>query len=112
MLRFAEATLVFVGQTKYDDGSPKQVEISKTVKAVEQKTFSLNFYNTSGTLQRSMRQSKNLVLPKELTDDIIQDGIRYELLYIDYYGLRYRVHNILHYRRNALRVLVDMQELR
>ena len=59
-----------------------------------------------------MRKSKNLVLPIHLTEDRVIDGVRYELLYIDYQGLRYRVHNILHYRRNALRMLVDIEELR
>lgn len=113
MLRFSQADLVFIGQTKDDKGSPKELEyVLKNVKVVETKTFSLNYYNTNGTLQRSMRKSRNLVIPTYLTEDRIINGIRYELLYIDYQCLRYRVHNILHYRRNALRMLVDIEELR
>lgn len=113
MLRFSQADLIFIGQGKDEKGSPKElVHVVKNVKVSETKTFSLNYYNTNGTLQRSMRKSRNLLIPIHLTEDIVKDGVRYELLYIDYQCLRYRVHNILHYRRNGLRMLVDIEELR
>ena len=113
MLRFSQADLVYIGQGKNSKGSPKELEhIVKGVKVTETKTFSLNYYNTNGTLQRSMRKSKNIVIPLHLSEDKIINGVRYELLYVDYQCLRYRVHNILHYRRNGLRVLLDIEELR
>ena len=113
MLHYSKANLIYIGQSKSENGSPKEVEyVLENVKVVETRTFSLNYYNTSGTLQRSMRKSKNIVLPITLTEDRVINGVRYELLYVDYQGLRYRVHNILHYRRNGLRMLLDIEELR
>lgn len=113
MLHYGEVNLIYIGQGVADNGSPIELEhVIENVKISETRTFSLNYYNTSGTLQRSMRDSKNIVVPIQLTKDIVKDGIKYQLLYVQYYGVRYRVYNILNYRKSGLRMLLDIQEVR
>lgn len=63
-------------------------------------------------MQRSMRKSKNLVVPIEMTQDRVIDGVRYELLYVEYHGLKYRVQNILNYYKSGIRMILDIEELR
>lgn len=112
MLHYGQAKLIYIGQGVADNGSPIELEFTRVCKVTETNTFSVNYYNTSGTLQRSMRDSKNIVIPIQYTKDVCKDGTRYQLLYIEYYGIRYRVYNILHYRKSGLRMLLDIQEVR
>lgn len=76
------------------------------------KNFSLNYYMQSGDNQRIMRLSKNIVVPKWTTEDVIKDGIAYELMYVIYNGKNYRVKEILRQFRTNKQVLIDMEELR
>lgn len=112
MQHYETATLIYVGSIKKGSGSPKEVSISHRCKVKETRNFSLNFYNSNGTMQRSMRKSKNLVVPIEMTQDRVIDGVRYELLYVEYHGLKYRVQNILNYYKSGIRMILDIEELR
>lgn len=113
MLYFNEATLIYAGQVQQENGSPVEVTISRTAKVKEVKTFSLNYYLMGGDNQRLMRKSKNIVVPRWMTDDFAVDGVRYELLYVDYNGVRYRVKNLLkYYQMEQTRSILDLEELR
>ena len=112
MLRFDEATLVYVKQFKAENGSPKEETRSRTIKVQEVKNVSLNYYLLCGDNQRIMRLSKNLVVPRWTTEDIIEDENAFELMYVDYRGKRYRVQEILRQFRTNTRVLLDIEELR
>lgn len=113
MLRFNEATLKYVAQIKASNGSPKEVSVTRKVKAMEVKNFSLNYYLTSSDSQRIMRNSKNLVVNKWETEDVTdENGIVYELMYVTYQGKDYRVQQILRQFRTNTRVLLDIEELR
>jgi len=59
-----------------------------------------------------MRNSKNLIAPRWTTEDIIQDGDEYELMYVTYEGKKYRVQQILRQFRTNKQVIVDIEELR
>lgn len=72
----------------------------------------MNYYLTSGDAQRMMRNSKNLIAPRWTTEDIIQDGDEYELMYVTYEGKKYRVQQILRQFRTNKQVIVDIEELR
>ena len=65
-----------------------------------------------GDNQRLMQLSKNLVVPRWMSEDIVEDGVTYELLYAIYGNKTYRVQNILKYYKNSTRVILDIQELR
>lgn len=112
MFYFSEATLKYVAQSKASNGSPIEDYITKTIKVKEVKTFSLNYYIMGGDNQRLMRNSKNLVVPKWVTQDIVEDGKTYELLYVTYEGKEYRVQNILKYYKQSMRMILDIEELR
>ena len=112
MLRFNEATLIYVGSTKLSDGSPCEVTITRLIKAQEVKTFSLNYYLMGQDSQRLMRNSKNIVVPRWATEDVVEDGVTYELMYVKYMGLKYRIQQILRQYRTNTRVIIDMEELR
>lgn len=113
MYYFNEATLIYAGQKQKEDGSPYEVTISKSVRVKEVKTFSLNYYLMGGDNQRLMRKSKNIVVPRWMTDDFEEDGVRYELLYVDYNKVRYRVKNLLkYYQMEQTRSILDLEELR
>lgn len=112
MLHFDEATLKYVAQVKAENGSPVEVSLSRTIKIKEVHTFSLNYYMTSGDNQRIMRKSKNLEVPRWATEDVVKDGVRYELMYVVYHNIVYRVQQILRQYRTNKRVLIDIEELR
>lgn len=75
-------------------------------------SFSLNYYMVSGDNQRIMRNSKNLEVPRWATEDVYEDGIEYELMYVTYQDKEYRVQQILRQYRTEKRVLIDIEELR
>lgn len=112
MLHFDEATLIYVSSVKASNGSPQEVSVTRSVKVQEVKNFSLNYYLMSGDNQRLMRLSKNLVVNKWQTLDIVDEDITYELMYVDYKGKRYRVQEILRQYRTSTKVLLDIEELR
>lgn len=112
MLRFNEATLKYVGTVKASNGSPQEVSITRTIKVEEVKNFSLNYYMMSGDNQRLMRLSKNLVVPKWNTEDIVVDGVTYELMYVTYNNKEYIVKEILRQFRTSTKVLLDIEEMR
>ena len=112
MLRFDEATFKYVTQRAAENGSPYRETLTRRLKVEEVKTFSLNYYLTSGDHQREMRLSKNLVAPRWATEDIVKGGYTYELMYVTYRGKEYRVQQVLRQYRTEKRVLVDIEELR
>ena len=59
-----------------------------------------------------MRLSRNLIVPTPLTQDIEDGGMRYELMYCFYDGLKYKVRNILKVKDTRHKMLLDIQEVR
>lgn len=112
MLRFNEATLRYVATVKASNGSPQEVFVTRTIKVQEVKNFSLNYYMMSGDNQRLMRLSKNLVVPKWTTEDVVENGVTYELMYVTYNNKEYRVKEILRQFRTQTKVLLDIEEMR
>lgn len=111
-LSYGAADLVYVGMTKKGSGSPKGESITlSNVKVKDIKTFSLNYY-ASRPNSRQMRKSKNFVVDKKLTDDIVKDGMRYELMFVWYHGLKYTVREVLHYYERDTAMILDCEETR
>lgn len=67
---------------------------------------------TAGNNQRSMRNSKNLEVPRWVTDDVVENGVTMELMYVNYKDKDYRVQQVLRQFRTNTRVLIDIEELR
>lgn len=112
MQAFGIATLEYVAKTKASNGSPTVATFTRVIKVKEIKTFSLNYYLMNDVNIRSMRNSKNLVVPKWCTEDILKDNLRYELMYVSYKGLKYHIKNILKYYKSSLRMILDIEELK
>lgn len=109
---YGAAKLIYVGQTVNEAGSPVELTIEKQCQVKQVSQFSLNYYMHTEITQRLMRKSKNLVVSKTLTNDIVKDGIRYTLFYVEFEGVRYKVHQVLRYYKSSLRALLDCQEVR
>ena len=105
----SKVELIYVGQGVAENGSPTILQESKVVKCNEMETFSNNYYNDQ---QRNMRQSRNLVVPTYLTEDLEISGKRYELMYAMYDGRKYKVRNILKLRDTRQSMILDIQEVR
>lgn len=105
----SECELIYQGQGVAQNGSPLILEESVTVGVNEMETFSINYYNEQ---QRNMRLSRNLVVPSYLTDDVVLNGITYELMYVIYDGKKYKVRNILKARKTRRTMILDIQEVR
>ena len=103
------ADLIYTSQSKNENGSPIELEIVKTVKVNETETFSNRYYNDE---QRLMRLSRNLIVPTYYVKDIQENGLNYELSYVNYEGKKYKVRNILKVKNTRLNMLLDIQELR
>lgn len=103
------ADLIYISQSKNENGSPIELEIVKTVKVNETETFSSRYYNDE---QRLMRLSRNLIVPAYYVKDIQENGLNYELSYVNYEGKKYKVRNILKVKNTRLNMLLDVQELR
>lgn len=102
--------LIYVGKTKLENGSPKDIEfVKQDVKCDESETFSNQYYTEQ---KRSMRLSRNLIIPTELTKDLNIDDVRYELTYVTYDGLRYQIQNILKLKKTRQRMILDLEEVR
>lgn len=103
------ADLIYTSQSKNENGSPIELEIVKTVKVNETETFSSRYYNDE---QRLMRLSRNLIVPTYYVKDIQENGLNYELSYVNYEGKKYKVRNILKVKHTRLNMLLDIHELR
>lgn len=103
------ADLIYTSQSINENGSPIELEIVKTVKVNETETFSSRYYNDE---QRLMRLSRNLIVPTYYVKDIQENGLNYELSYVNYEGKKYKVRNILKVKHTRLNMLLDVQELR
>lgn len=101
--------LIYVGQGVASNGSPYSIEIKKDVMCDEMETFSNQYYNDR---QRDMRLSRNLVVPTFLTDDIVENNVRYELTFCIYDNKKYKVRNILKMRNTRMQMILDVQEVR
>lgn len=111
MQYFDEATLIYVGSTQKANGSPVEVTINRPAKIKVIRNFSLNYYNVTGTASRSMRNSRNFVVNKDMIEDIVEDNVRYELLYVEYLGIKYRIREILNYYKTGMRYILDTQQV-
>lgn len=105
----SQINLVYVGQTVRENGSPMSVEIVKTVRCDEMELFSRNYYSEQ---ERNMRWSHNIVIPTYLTEDIVEQGVTYELLFCVYAEKKYRIRNILKMRNTRQRIILDIEEVR
>lgn len=110
----SEVTLIYQGQGVAENGSPTILEKTKLVRCEELETFSNNYYNDQ---QRNMRTARNLVIPTYQTEDIIDNDVRYELMYVEYHDRKYKVRNILKYKgrynqRTRQKMILDVQEVR
>lgn len=103
------ADLIYTSQSKNENGSPIELEIIKTVKVNETEIFSSRYYDDE---QRLMRLSRNLIVPAYYVKDIQENGLNYELSYVNYEGKKYKVRNILKVKHTRLNMLLDIQELR
>ena len=103
------ADLIYTSQSKNENGSPVELEIVKTVKVNETETFSSRYYDDE---QRLMRLSRNLIVRTYCVKDIQENGLNYELSYVNYEGKKYKVRNILKVKHTRLNMLLDIQELR
>jgi len=91
------AELIYCAMGKADNGSPLNLEISKTVRVGLLDQFSANYYFERG---RDMRNNLRLVVNIYHTYDIVEDGLSYQLMYVKYKGKKYVVENIMaHYLR-------------
>lgn len=108
---YGTATLIYIGTTKAENGSPVEVTLSKDVKVKEITAFSRYYYANFGVKVRNMRKSHNLVVPRELTWDIVKDGITYELQKVIYNGAPYYIQEIMRYFPTDLRVILDCEEI-
>lgn len=110
----SEAELIYEGQGVAENGSPVALYQTETVRVDEMETFSINYYSEQ---QRNMRLSRNLVIPAYLCEDIVKDGVTYELMYVNYQSKNYRIRNTLKYngrfsQRTRQRMVLDIQEVR
>lgn len=113
MLYYGKAELIYVAMKRKEDGSPYEATVSRTVRVKEVKTFSMNYYTTFNANQRSMRLSKNIVVPRWVCEDIVEDGTRYELTYVIINGLKYSVkQTLIYFKMATTRRILDIQELR
>lgn len=105
----SECELIYQGQGVAENGSPTLLEVSQTVRCDEMETFSNNYYNEQ---QRNMRLSRNLVVPSYLCNDITENNVNYELMYVIYDDRKFKVRNILKYKGTRQRMILDIQEVR
>lgn len=107
---FTQAELIYVGNTYAGDGTPQEVQIVRIAPVKETKTVSYNYYSQN---QRLMRNSRQLIVPTWRSQDIVEDGITYELLYVRYQGVMFRVREIMRYYLTSphLRVILDIEEI-
>lgn len=101
--------LIYVSQSVAENGSPVELTYSQTVKCDEMETFSNYYYNDQ---QRNMRISRNLVIPTHYCDDIILTDSRYELMYCNYDGRKYKIRNILKMKGTRTQMILDCEEVR
>lgn len=110
----SQVELIYQGQGVAENGSPLILEESKVVRCEELETFSNSYYNDQ---QRNMRTARNLVVPTYYVDDLIINGKRYELMYVNYHDRKYKVRNILKFngrynQRTRQKMILDVQEVR
>jgi len=105
----SQCELIYVGQGVASNGSPIELEEKVTIPVSELETFSVNYYNEQ---DRSMRNSRNLVIPTYLTFDKQVSGKNYELMYVNYQNKRYKVRNILKRRGTRQMMILDIQEVK
>lgn len=111
-MQFAEAELIYEGHGATESGSPITLSLSRKCRGKEIKQFGLNYYRTGNIKQRIMQESKNIVVPRYLTEAQYDDeGIRYELCYCFWKGRKYRVYENLKYFKSDLYRILDCQEL-
>lgn len=105
----SSVTLIYEAQGVATNGSPVTSEITETVRCDEAETFSNQYYSQQ---ERNMRESRNLIVPTYMTESLIRDDLRYELMYVEYRGVKYKVRNILKVKNTRQRMMLDIQEIR
>lgn len=92
------ATLIYMAKSHNQaDGSPINLFKEKTVKVDVMNTFTNGYYFERG---REMREACNLCVNVYNTYDIVEEGLVYELSYVVFKNVKYKVMNILNnYRK-------------
>ena len=103
----AIVTLIYQGKQIAEDGSPTYVTIRREVQGYIEESFSQYYYRES---HREMRKSRNISVPL-VTIDLNDNGIEYELLYVEVYGVKYQVQNILKHGSTSMMRILDCQEV-
>ena len=110
MLTKVIVDLKYVATGKSANGSPTELIITESnVRADLINSFSQNYYQNN---QRIMRQARNFTIAEYLTHDRINSNNRYELMYVEYDGLKYRIKNILKHKSSNLRMILDCDEVK
>ena len=109
MYRKVVVNLFYTGYTKASNGSPifKTIELND-VRADLIDSFSAYYYNQD---QRLMRKSKNFLLVKEFTEDVVANGVTYELDYLVYNERKYKIMNVLNHKKSDFVKILDTQEV-
>lgn len=100
-------TLEYRGKKILEDGSPEIVSIQRYVQGYVEEQFSQYYYREN---QRNMRKSKNVSIPV-LAQDIQENGIKYELVYVYILGIKYQIKEILKHRSSNRLMLLDCEEV-
>ena len=101
-------TLIYQGKQILDNGSPKIVTLEREAECFIEERFSQYYYRDS---QREMRKSKNISIPVNLTFDLNENGVHYELLHAKLNGTKYQVKNVLKHGSTSLMAILDCQEV-
>lgn len=107
------ATLIYMAKSHNDyDGSPINLFKEKTVKVDVISTFTNGYYFERG---REMREACNLLVNNYNTFDIVDDGLTYELSYVVFKNVKYKVMNILNhyarYQEDPFRKVLDCKKV-
>lgn len=101
------AILHFEARAVKDSGSPTILTKDIKCNANIERQFSQYYYRDN---HRSMRNSQNLTVPKDLVSDIIDQGNRYILMSVTLNDNKYKVREILNHKSSFLKIL-DLEEM-
>lgn len=108
MYRLSQCELVYINQSRSENGSPIITKHFKSVKCKLMESFSQNYYQSQ---TREMRNTKNIIISKPYTEDVKIDGATYHLEYVNFNDRKYKVVNILVNRKSTITSILDCDEV-
>lgn len=108
MYRLGQCTLVYVRQAHDENYNPITETASKVVKCKIMDAFSVNYYQNQ---TRDMRKSKNIIVAKPYTNNLVQNNESYQLERVEIGSVVYTITNILKDRNSDLNAILDCQEV-